>query len=107
VSIDGVAYEFLGDASANIQMQSASQTSVNYTSTRSIFSMNVGPAVTLEIEFLSPVAPTDLKRMSLVSSYMNVKVISKDGKAHQVVVYSDVSAGMQSSVSLRFYHATI
>jgi len=107
VSVDGVAYEFLGDASANIQMQSASQTSVNYTSTRSIFSMNVGPAVTLEIEFLSPVVPTDLKRMSLVSSYMNVKAISKDGKAHNVVVYSDVSAGMQIPVSLRFYQATI
>lgn len=55
--------------------------------------MDVGGAVQLNLTFLSPITPNDLKRQSLVFSYLNVDVASIDGKSHDVQVYSDISAG--------------
>jgi len=70
------------------------QTAYEYTSTKSIFTMNVGGEVQLNLTFLSPITPNDLKRQSLVFSYLNVEVASLDGQSHDVQVYSDISAGM-------------
>lgn len=69
------------------------QTAYEYTSTKSIFTMDVGGAVQLNLTFLSPITPNDLKRQSLVFSYLNVEVASLDGRSHDVQVYSDISAG--------------
>ena len=69
------------------------QTSFEYTSTKSIFTSNVDSKVQLTVTFLSPVAPNDLKRQSLVASYMEVAVQSLDDDWHEVQVYSDISAG--------------
>ncbi|UNI21178.1 hypothetical protein JDV02_007190 [Purpureocillium takamizusanense] len=67
------------------------QTSLKYTSTRSIFTFNVVNKVQMTVEFLSPVYPDDLRRQSVTSSYINVSVKSIDGKTHSVQIYSDVS----------------
>jgi hypothetical protein len=69
------------------------QTSYTYTSTKSIFTMNVGDKLQMIITFLSPVNPDDLKRQSLTLSYMQVSVVSLDGRNHDVQLYSDISAG--------------
>jgi hypothetical protein len=69
------------------------QTALEYTSTKSIFTMNVADAVEMNITFMSPITPDDLTRQSLVFSYLNVEVSSLDGKAHEVQVYADISAG--------------
>lgn len=69
------------------------QTALEYTSTKSIFTMNVADAVEMNITFMSPITPDDFKRQSLVFSYLNVEVSSLDGKAHEVQVYADISAG--------------
>lgn len=75
------------------------QTSFNYTSTRSIFTMDVGGVVNMVVTFLSPVTPTDLTRQSFPISFMDVSCSSADGKKHDVQVYTDITAGM----SLRSY----
>jgi len=72
----------------------ATQTAAEYTATRSIFSIDVGGKVALKATFLSPLTPRDRKRQSLVSSYLNVEVVSVDGQEHDVQVYTDVSAGI-------------
>ncbi|CAF9939885.1 MAG: hypothetical protein HETSPECPRED_002085 [Heterodermia speciosa] len=49
-------------------------------------------AVDMNITFLSPLTPTDLKRQSLPFSYVNVAVSSADGKPHDVELYTDITA---------------
>ncbi|KAG9847735.1 DUF1793-domain-containing protein, partial [Aureobasidium melanogenum] len=70
----------------------ATQTNFEYTSTRSVFTFSVDEKVGINVTFLTPVEPTDLKRQSIPASYMNVEVFSIDGAEHNIQLYSDVSA---------------
>lgn len=74
--------------------QVANQTSFTYTSTSSVFEFDVGGLLTLEVSFLSPIWPKDLVKQSAPVSYLSVSVASKDGREHDVQIYTDVSAGM-------------
>jgi hypothetical protein len=74
----------------------ANQTAYEYTSTRSIFMFEVDEKISMTVTFLSPLTLKDLKRQSLVFSYMNVEVSSLDGAEHDVQVYTDVGAGTVS-----------
>jgi hypothetical protein len=56
--------------------------------------MNVGGKVGLNVTFLSPVTPTDLRRQSLVFTYLDVTVESIDGASHDVQLHADVSGGL-------------
>jgi len=69
------------------------QTSLSYTSTKSIFTMDVARKIGMNITFLSPVTRNDFRRQSLVFSYMDVQVYSTDGSSHEVQLYADISAG--------------
>ena len=69
------------------------QTSFEYTSTRSSFVMDVAGVVEMNITFLSSITPTDLMRQSLIFSYVDVSVTSTDGAAHDVQLYTDITAG--------------
>ena len=89
IRVDGDVYTWMGLPGS----QTVNQTAYEYTSTKSIFTMNVADAVELNVTFLSPITPNDFKRQSLVSSYLNVEVTSLDNRPHEVQVYSDVSAG--------------
>jgi hypothetical protein len=89
IRVDGSTYTWMGLPGSKTVNQSAFE----YTSTKSIFTMNVENKLEMNITFLSPVTPTDLKRQSLVFSYLNVEVCSLDGQEHDVQVYSDISAG--------------
>ncbi|CAI7565963.1 unnamed protein product [Penicillium crustosum] len=88
IRVDGNTYTWMGIPGS----KTVNQTAFEYTSTKSIFTMNVENKVEMNITFLSPVAPTDLKRQSLVFSYLNVEVSSLDGQKHDVQVYADISA---------------
>ncbi|KOS22950.1 hypothetical protein ESCO_003469 [Escovopsis weberi] len=68
------------------------QISLDYTSTKSVFTFSVAGKVQLTAEFLSPVFPDDYKRQSIPFSYLKVSASPLDGKAHSVQVYVDVSA---------------
>jgi hypothetical protein len=55
--------------------------------------MNVENKLEMNITFMSPITPSDIKRQSLIFSYLNVEVSSLDGQEHDVQVYADISAG--------------
>ena len=92
IRVDGTSYTWMGNP--NPLPSVVNQTSFEYTATRSIFAMDVAGIVTMNITFLSPVFPTDLKRQSLPFSYVDVSVLSSDGKPHDVQLYTDITAGM-------------
>ncbi|CZR55322.1 probable glutaminase GtaA [Phialocephala subalpina] len=89
IKVDNATYSWMGDIP---NTQTVTQTAFSYTSTRSIFTMNVDGKVEMDITFLSPLTPDDQKRQSLVFSYMDVAVESMDGAAHDVQLYTDISA---------------
>ncbi|KAK4164467.1 hypothetical protein QBC43DRAFT_352959 [Cladorrhinum sp. PSN259] len=93
VSVDGEVYNWMGAA---IGPPAVKQISLEYTSTRSIFTFDVNGHVTLTVTFLSPVYPDDLDRQSLQFSYISVKARSSDGATHNVQVYMDVTAEFAS-----------
>ena len=100
IRVDGKTYQWMGIPSNSVgtngtngTMPNVNQTSYTYTSTKSIFTMDVGSKVRMTITFLSPITPDDMKRQSLTLSYMQVQVVSLDGSSHSVQLYSDISAG--------------
>ncbi|KAN0074794.1 protein of unknown function (DUF1793) domain containing protein [Elaphomyces granulatus] len=88
IRVDGTSYTWLGGMPPPL----VNQTSFEYTSTKSIFVLDVAGLVEMTVTFLSPITPSDLKRQSLVFSYLNVDVKSKDGRNHNVQLYADISA---------------
>ncbi|PVH87153.1 glutaminase GtaA [Cadophora sp. DSE1049] len=99
IKVDGTTYTWMG----NPGPQSVTQKAFEYTSTRSVFTMDVGGKVEMNITFLSPITPEDQKRQSLIFSYLDVGVQSLDGTSHDVQLYTDISAewvaGDHSSVA--------
>ncbi|PIL29028.1 hypothetical protein GSI_09076 [Ganoderma sinense ZZ0214-1] len=89
--VDGSAYVWMGSPSVpNTTFSKATQKSLKWTSTQSIFVMTAGP-VDLTITFLSPVEPNDFVNQSLPLSYYSISAASNDGKSHEVQVYVDIS----------------
>ncbi|KAJ4287091.1 hypothetical protein N0V88_007785 [Collariella sp. IMI 366227] len=88
VAVDGVTYNWLGAAPGP---EHAKQVSLEYTSTKSIFTFDLASKVTMTVTFLSPVYPDDMGRQSQQFSYIVVKAKSADGQPHDVQVYMDVS----------------
>lgn len=74
-------------------IETANQVAFEYTSTKSIFTLEVDHKVSLKATFLSPITPKDFKRQSLIFSYLSVEVSSLDGAEHAVELYTDISAG--------------
>ncbi|KAJ7044468.1 DUF1793-domain-containing protein [Mycena alexandri] len=91
IKVDGTAYSFLGDPGIGAPFTKATQKSMEFTSTQSIFIMSCGP-IDLNVTFLSPVEPSDLSKQSFPFSYMALSATSTDGNSHSVQVYSDISA---------------
>jgi hypothetical protein len=91
VRVDGKTYIWMGAPKGYAK---ATQTAAEFTSTSSIFTIRADNKVSIKVSFLSPVTPNDLKRQSLIFSYMQVEVSSIDGSDHEVQIYTDISAGM-------------
>jgi hypothetical protein len=60
--------------------------------------MNVGGLVSMNVSFISPITPHDLRRQSLVFTYVDVSVKSMDNRTHAVQLYSDISAGEDGAI---------
>lgn len=99
IRVDGDTYTWMGLPGS----KTVNQTAFEYTSTKSIFTMNVANKLEMNITFLSPITPTDYRRQSLVFSYLNVEVASLDGNDHEVQVYADISAGESTPTFLLSY----
>lgn len=89
IRVDGNVYTWMGLPGS----KTVEQTAYEYTSTKSIFNMKVENKLEMNITFMSPITPSDIKRQSLIFSYLNVEVSSLDGQEHDVQVYADISAG--------------
>ena len=90
--IDGTAHVFMGNPALDNApaLLGMTQTNLTVTATRSIFTLNAD-GVELEVTFLSPVEPGDLRRQSMPLSYVAVRARALDGHGHQVGVYLDIS----------------
>jgi len=93
IQVDGTTYVWMGNPMDAAEPQLVTQTAFEYTSTRSVFTMDVAGKVEMNITFMSPITPGDPKRQSLIFSYLDIAVQSTDGAAHDIQLYSDVSAG--------------
>ncbi|KAJ7618784.1 hypothetical protein FB45DRAFT_932463 [Roridomyces roridus] len=98
ISVDGTQYSWMGaPAVPDSTFTQATQKSFKarlFTSTQSIFVLSAGP-IDLTVTFLSPVE-TDLVKLSLPLSYLDVSVSSTDGQAHSVQIYTDISGEWSS-----------
>ena len=90
IRVDGNTFTWMG---APKDIEAASQVAFEYTSTKSIFTIEVDDKVVVKVTFLSPLTPHDFKRLSLIFSYLSVEVSSLDGSEHDVQLYTDISAG--------------
>ena len=94
IQVDGATYTWMGEPMVNGAIPPVvNQTAFSYSSTRSVFSMDVGGLVNMTITFLSNITPNDLQRQSVPFSYLDVQVTSMDGAPHDVQVYTDISGG--------------
>jgi hypothetical protein len=90
IRVDGDTFTWMG---APPDVEAANQVAYEYTSTRSIFTIEVDDKVSMTVTFMSPLTPNDLRRQSLIFSYVRVEVVSLDGAEHDVQLYTDISAG--------------
>lgn len=95
VTVDGIAYEYLGTGSQcppnPARLQIAKPQTVSYDSQYSNFTFIAGP-VTIEASFFSPVTPSDICRSSIPLSYLTTSFKSNDCNSHSVQFYSDINA---------------
>ncbi|MFF5301637.1 glutaminase domain-containing protein [Streptomyces sp. NPDC013161] len=91
--IDGTPYVFLGAPAlpGGPTLGTMTQTSLQLTATRSIFTLT-GGGVTLTVTFFSPVDLGNLQRQCVPLSYISVQAASSDGASHTVDVHVDASA---------------
>lgn len=94
VRIDGHVYWWAGKPPAS--GTPATQTSLQVTATRSIFTLTAG-GVELTAEWLSPIEPGDLKRESAPLALLTVSVKAADGNSHDVQLYADITGEWASS----------
>lgn len=94
IAVDGRVYNWMGGTDGGKPL--VKQVSLEYTSTRSIFTFDVEGKVELIVTFLSPVFLNDFTRQSQQFSYISTRVKSTDGSQHSVQVYMDVSGGKVS-----------
>ncbi|KAF4625758.1 hypothetical protein G7Y89_g12403 [Cudoniella acicularis] len=93
IKVDGTSYTWMGAPQVDGNFPTnVAQTSFEYTSERSTFIMNVASKVSMNVTFLNPVTPKDLKRQSIIGTYLEVTVASMDGATHSVQLYADTSA---------------
>jgi glutaminase A-like protein/uncharacterized protein DUF5127/uncharacterized protein DUF4964 len=88
--IDGASFVFLG-APSNAGVGAAMKLeSRAITPTKTEYVLSAG-GVSLTVDFLSPVEPTDLKRQSAPIGYVTATARATDGATHAVSVYFDIS----------------
>ncbi|KAL8717731.1 MAG: hypothetical protein Q9225_005057 [Loekoesia sp. 1 TL-2023] len=86
--VDGQTFSLLGVPSPPSGVQAATIFSAQYTSTHTFFSLLAGN-VSIKLDFLSPVSPSNYLRQSLPFSYLTVTAANADGDDVQVYVDLD------------------
>lgn len=93
--VDGQAFSLLGLPSPPAGVREATVSNAQYTSTHSVFSLLAGN-ISIKLDFLSPVSPSNYLRQSLPFSYLTVTAANTAGESVQVYVDIDESWTGQS-----------
>ncbi|KAI0958924.1 hypothetical protein AcV7_004605 [Taiwanofungus camphoratus] len=92
IRIDNTTYRWFGNYPGP---NATTMTNFQLTPTRTIMNIQAGP-MNLTATFLTPIEPSDWVQQSIPFSYLALEATSNDGKAHDVQVYSDISAEWMS-----------
>ncbi len=98
IVIDGTAKTFMGRLRHNPLYNAGSpkpigQKSVKVTPLKTVYTF-ADDSIELEVTFMTPLIPTDLKLLSRPVSYISYKIKSIDSKKHNCRIYMDASALM-------------
>ena len=90
--VDGQSYVFLGDPQEGGRPLAPpmTQTALSIMPTQSIYRLQ-GGGITVSLDFLSPVEPKDLQRLSIPFGYIFATARSADGRPHTVSLYFDIT----------------
>jgi len=88
VRIDGKGFRLMGKEPATVPP--LPQVSLEVLPTRTIYTFE-GEGIQLTLTFMSPALPDDLDLLSRPVTYLTWEAQAKDGKAHQVAVFLEVS----------------
>ena len=89
IRVDGTPYRLMGSEPDSVP--ALPQTSLVVTPTRSVYDFE-NNQVHVTLTFMRPALPDDLDAMDLPLSYLTWEVRSRDGHAHQVVLYDSTSS---------------
>ena len=92
VRIDGNVFRWMGDAPRSVA--ALPQTGLTVTPTRTVYQF-AGQGVSLQVDFLSPLLPSDPDVMSRPVTYITMTVRSKDATPHsvQLLFAADAASG--------------
>lgn len=91
LQVDNTTYEWLGYPSSSLSdIEPITTESIEYTSTKSVYTLSAGKSLGVNVTFLTPITLDDFRRQSLPVSYMSLSFWSLDKKEHSVHLYSDV-----------------
>jgi len=95
VRIDGRVFRWMGETPRSAA--ALPQTALNVTPTRTVYQFT-GQGVSLEVDFLSPLLPSDPDVMSRPVTYITMTVRSKDAASHsvQLLFAADASLAVDS-----------
>ncbi len=90
--VDGRSFVFLGNPLTGGQLMAPAmtQTGLTVTPTQSKYTLQ-GGGVSVDLDFLSPVEPSSLQRLSVPFSYVFASAHSADGRPHTVSLYFDIT----------------
>jgi hypothetical protein len=89
IRVDGRPYRFMGLFPPDVR--AAKQVSLEVWPTRTIYVLTAG-GIELTLTFTSPLLPHDLDLLSRPVTYVTMSARSRDGSAHAVALYFDLSA---------------
>lgn len=91
IRVDNTTYQWMGNGFGTIVRagQNAKQTSLTYTSTRSIFTFDAD-GVKFNVTFMTPVWPKDYLRQSIPLSYMHFSLDRSSATNRSVQIYTDI-----------------
>lgn len=98
IRVDNTTYQWMGNNFGTVVRagQNANQTSLTYTSTRSIFSFEAD-GVHFNVTFMTPVWPNDYFRQSIPMSYMHFELDRSSAAGRSVQLFTDIDERWSSA----------
>ncbi|TCD67396.1 hypothetical protein EIP91_012431 [Steccherinum ochraceum] len=89
IRVDGIAYKWVGGDSPGLNL--TSRVDLQITPTRTMYTLQAGPSMLINVTFMTPIETEDLVTQSIPFSYIYLDAMSTDGQPHDVQVYLDIT----------------